>query len=172
MNVRDELKGNTVEQNQAIAKSMVKDFAVATFNLKGDLNLGSTIRTAQLTGAKDFFILNHRQWDRRSAVGSHNYINVEKHDECKDWNTTYKFLKSCGYSPIVVEHGGLKLKEWMKAARFFDSIFPPPCFIFGPEDNGFPSDFPRHLEIEQTGVTRSYNVASASAIVLYTWSFR
>lgn len=173
MNVRDELKNNTVEQNQAIAKSLTRDFAVATFDLKGDLNLGTIIRTAQLTGARDFFILNHRQWDRRSAVGTHNYINVEKHDECKDFESTYVMLNLRGYYPVVVEQGGMDLDKWIY--RFHSWFWRPrtkrhPCFIFGPEDTGFPKDWPAHISLKQTGVTRSYNVGSAAAIVLYNFS--
>ncbi len=176
MNVRDELKSNTVEQNQAIARSTTKNFAVATFDLKGDLNLGSIIRTAHLTGARDFFILSHRQWDRRSAVGTHNYINVEKHDECKDFESTKLMLATKGYYPVVVEHGGQDLAKWIKRHNgFFRKILgtPPlmPAFIFGPEDTGFPSDWPRHISLKQTGVSRSYNVSSAAAIVLYGFSY-
>lgn len=175
MNVRDELKSNTVEQNQAIAKASTKPFAVATFDLKGDLNLGTIIRTAHLTGARDFFILNHRQWDRRSAVGTHHYINVEKHDECKNFEQTKLMLANKGYYPVVVEHGGQDLDKWLKRHNsFFRQILgtPPlkPAFIFGPEDTGFPSDWPQHISLQQLGVSRSFNVSSAAAIVLYNFS--
>lgn len=175
MNVLDELKGNSVATNQAIAKSSTKNFAVATFDLKGDLNLGTIIRTAHLTGARDFFILNHRQWDRRSAVGTHNYINVEKHDECYDFLATKLMLTTKGYYPVVVEHGGMDLTKWIKRYHsFFRKILGTsplnPCFIFGPEDTGFPSDWPAHISLKQLGVSRSFNVSSAAAIVLYNFS--
>jgi tRNA G18 (ribose-2'-O)-methylase SpoU len=173
MNVREELKSNSIEENQAIARSTTKNFAVATFDLKGDLNLGVIMRTAHLCGAKDFFILNHRQWDRRSAVGVQNYLNVEKHDECKDWNSSREFLASRKYIGIVVEHGGKLLKEFIPRYKelFTDDKPYSPCFIFGPEDTGFDETWPRHIELEQTGVTRSYNVSAAAAIILYNWSF-
>ena len=179
MNVLDKYKNNTVEENQAIAKFLTKNFAVATFNLKGDLNLGSIIRTSLLTGAKDFFILAHRKWDRRSAVGNHNYLNVEQHDECVDWKTTEELLVSRNYIPVVVEQGGKPLAEFMNfykpASRFkfwnrkILSNYSP-CFIFGPEE-GFPDGWPAHLELEQTSVGRSYNVSSAASVILYNWSF-
>lgn len=172
LNVVDKYKNNTIEENQAIAKSLTKNFAVATFNLKGDLNLGSIIRTSLLTGAKDFFILAHRKWDRRSAVGNHNYLNVEQHDECIDWKTTETFMNSKGYKPMVVEQGGVDFLSWL---NHFDTLginreWYKPCFIFGPEE-GFPSDWPAHLELEQTSVGRSYNVSSAASVILYNWSF-
>lgn len=178
MNVREEYKNNSVEENQKIARSFTKNFAVATFDLKGDLNLGVIMRTAHLTGAKDFFILNHRQWDRRSAVGVHNYINVEKHDECKDWKSTENLLLNRGYYPVVVEQGGKSMHQWMiylkqveKDHKENNLTYLYPCFIFGPEDKGFDETWPRHIELEQTGVTRSYNVSAAASIVLYNWSF-
>lgn len=189
MNVRDELKGNTVEQNQEIARSTAKPFAVATFDLKGDLNLGTIMRTAHLCGAKDFFILNHRAWDRRSAVGVHNYIPVHRHDECKDWVSTAKLLMSKNYLPFVVEQGGMEWSLWRtwwrnsKRTRYnyttkqYEYVATNgevyhPCFIFGPEDTGFPEDWPRNISLQQAGVTRSFNVSSAAAILLYDWSFR
>lgn len=172
LNVQDKYKGNTVEQNQAIAKATTKNFAVATFDLKGDLNLGTIMRSAHLTGARDFFILNHRQWDRRSAVGVHNYLNVEKHDECTDWPSTQKFLYSRDYDPVVVEQGGVGLELWLREKGYYKNEPQlKPCFIFGPEDTGFPIEWPRDVSLEQTGVSRSYNVSAAAAIILYMWSF-
>jgi tRNA G18 (ribose-2'-O)-methylase SpoU len=169
-NVRDAYK--ELEVSDIISHRIHKDFAVATFNLKGDLNLGSIMRTAEITGAKDFFILGHRKWDRRSAVGVQNYLNVEKHDECVDWKSTESLLIDKRYSPIVVEHGGLVLSEWISFVtqnHYIEGL--PPCFIFGPEDTGFEPEWPAHITLEQTGVSRSYNVSAAAAIVLYNWSF-
>lgn len=173
MNVRDDLKGNTVEQNQEIARSTAKPFAVATFDLKGDLNLGTIMRTAHLCGAKEFFILNHRQWDRRSAVGVHNYMPVHKHDECKTWEDTNLMLVKRGYFPVVVEQGGMDWKRWKKIWKWkrYLPYIGKPCFIFGPEDSGFPETWPRHVSLKQAGVTRSFNVSAAAAIILYDWSF-
>lgn len=175
-NVRDDLKSLTVDEIKATRKH--KNFAVATFNLKGDLNLGSIMRTAEITGAKDFFICGHRSWDRRSAVGVHNYINVEKHEECIDFESTEKLLYSKEYFPVVVEHDGKDMNKYFSHLR---KVYQEhegenlsvlyPCFIFGPEDTGFSSDWPAHLSLEQMGVSRSYNVSSAASIILYNWSF-
>jgi tRNA G18 (ribose-2'-O)-methylase SpoU len=165
-NVRDDLKSLTVDEIKAARKH--KNFAVATFNLKGDLNLGSIMRTAEITGAKDFFILGHRSWDRRSAVGVQNYLNVEKHEECIDWETTRSLLVPRGYMPVVIEQGGLPFDSWKK---YMISEGVAPCFIFGPEDTGFGADWTAHLSLEQIGVSRSYNVSSAASIILYSWSF-
>jgi tRNA G18 (ribose-2'-O)-methylase SpoU len=169
-NVRDDLKSLTVDEIKAARKH--KNFAVATFNLKGDLNLGSIMRTAEITGAKDFFILGHRSWDRRSAVGVQNYLNVEKHEECVDWKTTEELMNSRGYRPMVVEQGGMDFLSWV---NHFDTLginrdWYKPCFIFGPEDIGLP-DWTAHLSLEQIGVSRSYNVSSAASVILYNWSF-
>lgn len=166
-NVRDDLKSLTVEEIKATRKH--KNFAVATFNLKGDLNLGSIMRTAEITGAKDFFILGHRKFDRRSAVGVHNYINVEKHEECVDFETTRSMLAVNYYYPIVVEQGGKTMDETFDLIKGITGCYSP-CFIFGPEDTGLP-DWPAHISLEQIGVSRSYNVSSAASIILYNWSF-
>jgi tRNA(Leu) C34 or U34 (ribose-2'-O)-methylase TrmL len=184
MNVRDEFKNNSVEQNQAIARESAKNFAVATFNLKGDLNLGTIMRTAHLAGAEKFFIFGHRGWDRRSAVGVQNYIDYEKHDEVKSYSDVNQVLCTQNpdgtwkrYRPVVVEQGGEDLFDWLNTFHGLEEFnkskgikMVPPCFIFGPEE-GFPSDWPADIELKQLGVSRSYNVSSAAAIVLYNWSF-
>ena len=173
-NVRDDLKHLSVEDIRA--QRTTKGFAVATFNLKGDLNLGSIMRTAEITGARDFFILGHRQWDRRCAGVVQNYLNFEKLDECVDWGTTCDLVIAKDYSPIVIEQGGMILGEWIdvfnKSSLTVSWEAYPPCFIFGPEDTGFPKDFPAHISLPQVGVSRSYNVSAAAAIVLHAWSFR
>jgi tRNA G18 (ribose-2'-O)-methylase SpoU len=169
-NVRDDLKSLSVEEIQATRSH--KNFAVATFNLKGDLNLGSIMRTAEITGAKDFFILGHRQWDRRSAVGVQNYLNVEKHEECTDALTSCLMLNKRGYAAITIEQGGQSMNKIfyiLKTDPWYGKF--PPCFIFGPEDTGFGPDWPAHISLEQMGVSRSYNVSAAAAIILYHWSF-
>ena len=169
--MRDNLKSLSVEE--IFATRSHRDFAVATFNLKGDLNLGSIMRTAEITGAKDFFILGHRQWDRRSAVGVQNYLNVEKHEECVDWVTTLLMLHERGYYPVNVEQGGQSMDTLFPAIKAeVESGGYSPCFIFGPEDTGFGPDWPAHISLEQMGVSRSYNVSAAASIILYSWSFR
>ncbi len=169
-NVRNDLKTSTLEEIKT--SRTTKPFSVATFNLKGDLNLGVIMRTAELVGARDFFILGHRQWDRRSAVGTQHYINVEKHEECVDWATTRDFLYTRNYVPVVVEHGGYDIDRYIKAVTVDGNReWYKPCFIFGPEDEGFPSDWQASVSIKQLGVSRSYNVSAAASIVLYKWSF-
>ena len=178
LNVRDQYKDNTVEQNKAISLSQSKGFAVATFNLKGDLNLGSIMRSAHLTGAKDFFIFGHRGWDRRSAVGTQNYINVVREDSVNNYLSAASYVfDNGGYRLVVVEQGGKPLFEWLRHQRNWTEFneskgvkMRPVCFIFGPEE-GFPKDFPAEIELDQVGVTRSYNVASAASIILYNYSF-
>lgn len=167
LNVLDKYKINSVEENKLIAKSLMKGFATATFNLKGDLNLGSIIRNSLLCGANEHFILAHRQWDRRSAVGVHNYIPVHKHDEVTNAKEAYHLLCPLGYYPVIVEQGGHPMNIFYKFLRLNNL---KPCFIFGPEE-GFPEDWVPTVELQQTSVGRSFNVASAAAIILYEWSF-
>ena len=72
---------------------------------------------------------------------------------------------------------GKPLFEWLRHQRNWTEFneskgvkMRPVCFIFGPEE-GFPKDFPAEIELDQVGVTRSYNVASAASIILYNYSF-
>ena len=75
-NVHDHLKAYDVPTLKDITEQDRLPFAVCIINLVGDLNTGIIIRTANLMGAEKVFVFGRRRYDRRSTVGSHNYVDV------------------------------------------------------------------------------------------------
>ena len=76
------------------------------------------------------------------------------------------------FRPIFVEQGGIMLNNvyWKEMFMRLQPLFP--CLVFGNENRGVQDDILHDrrghtISIEQLGVIRSYNVASASAIVLH-----
>lgn len=170
-NVADPYKSMGLEEIRNVQKECCLPFSVAAFNLTGGLNLGNMIRTAVIFGAKKFYVVGKKRYDRRSTVGAHNYIDIEfvEKDIQEDQEYILKRISE-EYKPILIEHGGVDIDS----ENFFYKE--PCCFIFGEESVGIPGSFTKLattsyrgevMSIEQRGVLRSLNVSSAAAIVMY-----
>ena len=166
-NVLDKYKDLPLEEIQRISASTKLPFAVAMVNIFGDLNCGFIIRTSECLGAEKVFIFGKRKWDRRSAVGSNNYIPVDAtatEIDPFDWDSTLQSIRVNGYYPVVVEQGGKPIEDFKPVE------YGKPCLIFGSEDMGIPQSICETeicYSIPQVGVLRSLNVASAAAIAIY-----
>lgn len=168
-NVRSDLKHLTYDEIQKIQPK--RNFSVACLNVTGDLNIGVICRNALICGAKKVWIIGRRKFDKRSTVGVENYLEIEQISSLESDGITIKdnfmdFLEN----PIFV--------EYTKTSVCFDEFSCPtePCFIFGNEGTGIPEwliqAHPRvpivHLDMFGT-ITRSYNVSSCAAILLYNY---
>lgn len=177
-NVRDELQHLSVD---GIMEHQPKnDFAVCIMNILADGNCGNIIRSSVLFGADKVFIGGRRRFDRRSCVGSQNYIDVENLDgfDSESQNINYieviEKIKSQGYYIVCCETDGIDLRnfkvETTKCLRYQNT---KPCFIFGNEGFGLPqqilesADFT--ISIPQHGVLRSFNVSVAAGIIMYEY---
>ncbi len=168
-NVREEFRTLPVDELQTIAKEHSLPFAIALANVTGDLNTGTTIRTACAMGAERVFIFGKRKYDRRSTVGAHHYIDVVAPDppngEDFDWDAAMQTIRLYGYTPVCIEQGGLPLYTCDVSM-----IPPPPCLVVGAESTGIPrSVWSKELcyEVPQPGIIRSMNVSAAAAIALW-----
>jgi hypothetical protein len=69
-------------------------------------------------------------------VGAQNYIQVHKitallDDETPDYPKIFEDIISHGYTPVLVEQGGTKIRDY---------IWPEnPCIVLGNESSGFPA---------------------------------
>lgn len=133
-------------------------FGVLICNIQYDFNIGSVIRNANAFLASKVHIYGRGQWDRRGAVGTHNYLHVERHKEVPnlDQYTWIGIDNVPGAKPI-------NTFEWPKNA----------LMCFGQEQTGLPKEILDKCKdvvyIKQYGSVRSLNVGCASAIAMYDY---
>jgi len=179
LNVHDHLKGHSIEELRALCDQDRAPFGVCILNITGELNVGTIVRNALLTGARKVAILGRRKYDKRGTVGSENYIDVERIDALNDDDLTinadtfWNWIDDNNFTPIFCEHGGIPLSmigwyDWVS-----DMNPRQPCLVFGNENRGVQYDILNDkrgyiVSIPQKGTIRSYNVASASGIVMYS----
>ncbi len=170
-NINDIFKGGSLEDIKEIQRELSLPYAVAVLNLNGDLNTGIIIRTAVIMGAKEVFIFGKRKYDKRSTVGGHNYITINRifalsENGDIDYNIVITELQRYGYTPVFVEQGGTNFRSF---------IWPEnPCIIFGNESVGIPQELINKYDtvsINQRGVLRSLNVSTAAGIVMEHLSY-
>lgn len=177
-NVHDHLKGESIEDLRAMCDEDRLPFGVCVLNVTGELNVGTIVRNALLSGAERVAILGRRKYDKRGTVGSEHYVEVERIAALEDDGITIKadvfwdWIEKNQYTPVFCEQGG----EMVHLINWSDlDIRSGPnrlCLVFGNENRGVPDDIlqdPRgHIvSIPQKGVIRSYNVGAASAIIMY-----
>lgn len=179
LNVHDHLKGLPVPVIRTICDNDRVPWSTCILNVTGELNTGTIIRNALLTGSKEVIILGRRKIDKRGTVGSENYINVDRIDALERDGVTinldkfWEVMNDKGLLPVFVEQGGTMLpkvdwKEWKDIA---DNQNKNICLVFGNENRGIPQElltnYPYIVSIPQRGAIRSYNVGCSSAIVMY-----
>ncbi len=161
-----------VDRVKQISASLALPFTFMAYNLHGDVNIGMMIRTAVILGASDFYLVGKRKYDRRTDVGSKNYIQLHRLASVdKEFFTQNKLV------PIALEQGGQPLEEF-SFAKYFPESLPlgwKLCFIAGSESYGIPRSFLKEIDapilsISQYGVTRSLNVSIASSILMYEYT--
>lgn len=179
LNVRDDLKGKSVEEIRDIQQSNLKPFALILLNVTGELNIGMMIRTATIFSCSEVHVIGRRRFDRRSTVGAEFYCNVYRHDALKDDLTIdasiYKnIINQNNFRPIYFETDGIPLSEvnWKEEHRLATKNNGKVVLVFGNEGNGIQKDILGYgsdiiVSIPQTGVLRSLNVSAAAAIAMY-----
>lgn len=164
-NVKDRFKPYTKDQIAEIYKAESKPFAVLMLNLSHDFNIGSVIRSANSFGAREFFYYGSKKWDRRAAVGSYHYFEINYLKE-KDQLLSLKDR----YSFVALEQNSrsipLQKFEWPKN----------PLIVIGEEGTGIPDEYLELcddiIEIPSLGTIRSLNAASAASIAMYDWTVK
>lgn len=179
-NVHDKYKSCSIEELQEISNSDRLPWHTLALNLTGDLNVGTIIRTSHCLGAKSVIIFGRNKIDKRSAVGSANYIKVEKVGGFDIQDFEYNpdhfvsVLKERKLVPIFVECGGEEYVNWKDAISPMLYFGFEPCLIMGNETGGIPKEildtrfqfqYSFIASIPQRGVIRSLNVAVAHAII-------
>ena len=192
LNVHDNLKSFTVEELRGIADSDRLNFSICLINTEHDINIGNCIRTAHIMGARNVFIFGRRKIDSRSCVGAQNYTNVIKvsYDNMDDPEATEfafdSMIKMYSLLPLFIDKTDKSISinkfnmitgssdgdiAWRTTYKNIMGDGKHYCLIFGNEANGIPEvllnkQYP-HFHINQRGVVRSLNLASAASIAMY-----
>lgn len=161
-NVADHLKDKPEEEIRALLKKTALPFAVCFEHWIGDFNMGTGIRNANGFGAKEVFYLGDRKWDKRAAVGVHNYTEVQ-------WIPTIEdFLK------LKERYVIIGIDNVPGSRSIFSYRWPRNALmVFGEEGAGLTPAMQSHcqdiLEIPMFGSVRSFNCGTASGIVMYDY---
>jgi tRNA G18 (ribose-2'-O)-methylase SpoU len=143
-NVRDDLKDHSLEELKKVQDRDTLPYAVCIVNVLGDLNVGMMLRSACCFGAEKFFIIGRRKFDRRSAVGAQNYMNIVRVDAINDLEIdSQKVMDTItehGYTPLVFETGGRDFREMKRVWPELNKNDAKPCLVFGNEGYGLPED--------------------------------
>ncbi len=158
-NILDRYKGWTNDLIREDVEKNTLPFAVCMEHMHGDFNIGSILRSANGLGAEKMFYIGRRKWDRRGAVGTHNYTDIV-HIELNE----LKDLKD-NYSLVALENveGSVPLVnfEWPKR----------PLILVGEEGSGVSQTIldmcDSIVEIPMRGSVRSFNAAVAASIAMY-----
>lgn len=147
---------------QAKVESRRMPVSVLISNLQYDFNLGSIIRSANAFGAKEIFYYGSKKWDRRGAVGTHNYIRVSHLSTREDVQQLKK-----SYILLALENN-LSNPQSIYDYRWSGEL--PLCIMIGEEGCGLSShllDLADHIvEIPQVGTVTSLNAGAAAAVAL------
>jgi tRNA G18 (ribose-2'-O)-methylase SpoU len=166
-NVKDNLKHLQLDQIKSWQKEVSIPYSVAMYNAVKDFNLASVIRNACAFGFERIYIIGHRSWDRRGAVGAHNYVEIVKIP------TFDEFIEHIGIEHVIA----LELPEhYPTVAHSFQPVHefewsPGDCLLLGEEGAGIPVDDLERVHhrvfINQPGAMRSLNAATAAGIAMH-----
>jgi tRNA G18 (ribose-2'-O)-methylase SpoU len=163
-NVVDKYKNWSTESIKKDLQRNANPFAVCMEHWSGDYNISTLIRNANAFNAEEVFYIGKKRWDRRGAVGTHNYTPLT-------YLKSYKDLASLKekYTIIGIDNNLPKTK---KLDQFdWKVLDKPPLMIFGEEKTGLSKEALKicHLllEIPQYGSVRSLNVGTSSGVLMY-----
>jgi tRNA G18 (ribose-2'-O)-methylase SpoU len=159
-NVADRFKDKSELEIKQELRNTANSFAVCMEHLIGDFNFGTVVRNANAFNAKEVFYFGDKKWDRRAAVGTHNYTEVKWLPTIDD---LIKLKEQYVFVGIDNISGSVPISSY--------SFEPNTLLVFGEEGVGLTSitqslckDI---VHIEMFGSVRSLNCGVASGIAMY-----
>lgn len=164
-NVADKFKPMPDEDIKAELQSTAFPYAVCFEHVIGDFNMGTAIRNANAFNAKEVFYIGNKKWDKRSAVGVHNYTEVK-------WLSTVDEFISLRDRYVIVGIDCVPGAVSLPSYPFKENTL----FVFGEEGVGLTPAMQAMCEaivfIPQYGSVRSINVGTASGIIMHEFVSR
>ena len=168
MNVIDDFKSLSVEEIKEINLNNSIPAAIAMHNVYGNLNLGSIIRTANFLGFREVLYFGRRKWDKRGAVGTYHYTNVEYFDNESNFLNA---IEEREYNLVALENN-VTYTTPVNKFKWPEN----PCILVGEENSGLPEEILENVygcvEVVGRGSVRSLNVSAAAAMAMYDLSLR
>jgi len=163
-NVLDKYHYWTVAAIKADLDEHRQDLEIAIENLQRDYNMGTIVRCANAFNIKKVHIIGRKQWNKRGAMVTDLYMNIQYHDDVKSFAVAMEQSKREMIAVDIVEGA----KDISKATLPANAVL-----IFGAEGPGLSKEMlntaKQVVMIEQFGSTRSVNVGVAAGIAMYTW---
>jgi len=164
-NVIDEFKELPNEEIHKRLDERSNGFAVLMTHITGDFNIGTVLRSANFHGAREFFYSGRKKYDRRGAVGVHNYTPMQHIGD------TQNILRlKDRYTLIGLENN---IPGTISIHEFGWNTTKPPCIVVGEECDGIPQEVlamcDAFVEIPNFGSVRSMNVGSAASIAMHDY---
>lgn len=159
-NVADHLKEKSEEEIKQILRETANPFAVCFEHWLGDFNMATGVRNANGFNAKEIYYIGEKKWDRRGAVGVHNYTEIQWIPTVDDLVTLHDKYTFVGIDNVP---GSVPMAdyEWPENTMM----------VFGEEGPGLTAAMQaickNIVHIEMFGSVRSFNCGSASAIAMY-----
>jgi tRNA G18 (ribose-2'-O)-methylase SpoU len=163
-NIRDEFKGMPHDAILEALQHNKTPLVMLAENLIGDFNVSQIVRAANAFNARAVYICGKRQWNRRGAVGSHNYIDVEHWEYIQE---AIQQLRDQGYRIVAAEYTSesyeLTNYHWEEKS----------ALLLGEEGRGLSkmalemADDVVHIPM--LGTVRSFNVAGAAQMFMYEY---
>lgn len=163
-NVLDKYHYWTVNAIKADLDESRIDLEIAIENLQRDYNMGTIVRAANAFNIKRVHIIGRKQWNKRGAMVTDLYMNIQYHDDVKAFAEA---MKKTDREMIAVDivSGAKNLSETKLPANA--------VLVFGAEGPGLSKEMlsvaKETVMIEQFGSTRSVNVGVAAGITMYAW---
>jgi len=137
---------------------------IAIENLQRDYNMGTIVRVANAFNIQRVHIIGRKQWNKRGAMVTDLYMNIQYHDDVKSFKEAMDRAKRELIAVDIVDG----------AKGLHESILPANAvLVFGAEGPGLSKELlkvaAQTIMIEQFGSTRSINVGVAAGITMYAW---
>jgi tRNA G18 (ribose-2'-O)-methylase SpoU len=167
MNVIDKLKDLSVDDIKNYCDNSSIDSSIAMINIEGDFNFGTLVRNANFFGYKKcLHVAATKKWDKRSAVGTYKYTNIEHIPSEMQFIEKYKY----SHTIIGVENNIPEYQYKTFDLYTIRNPFENPIFVFGSENNGLSNFVLNNCDTIITlpcyGSVRSLNVGTTSGIIM------
>jgi len=140
---------------------------IAVENVSRDFNMGTIVRTANALNVNKVHIIGRRQWNKRGAMVTDHYMNIEYHETVGAFVAVMEHTKKIILAIDILPNA----TPLTKAELPHNSVL-----VFGSEKEGLSQALQAAskevIHIEQFGSTRSVNVGVAAGIVMYEWARR